>query len=213
MVGALVGLSVTAPADAWERGTVTTLAVNGTSGQPTSVEGRGAWWQYHVTSFGFNAVGEVSGNATLFVISPAGELVREVAIANSSSHMLGLRFSPVNGFLLALDFGAGQVLRVDPVSGTSSVFVPAIAGSGLNGLTFDKLGNAYITLVQRRHLEDRSQRCGSATLGSDDPLLSPGTGLTSPFGANGIEFNARSTRSSSGNGGAVHHRPTGGYRG
>ena len=59
--------------------------------------------------------------------------------------MLGLRFNPVNGFLLVIDFGAGKVLHVDPVSGASSVFATVTGNSGLNALTFDKAGNAYIS--------------------------------------------------------------------
>ena len=63
-----------------------------------------------------------SGNSVLFVIKPNGNLVRKVPIANSSPHTLGLAFNPVNGFLLVLDFGAGKVLHVDPVTGASSEF-------------------------------------------------------------------------------------------
>ncbi len=145
-LAAALGVLTAAPAGAWERGDVDVLAVlpDGTAGQPTSVEGLtvGPDGNIYVPSFGFNAGGAIAGNATLFVIRPDGQLVRKVAIANSSPHVLGLRFNPVNGFLLVLDFGAGQVLHVDPVTGASSVFVPPIAGSGLNALTFDKLGNA-----------------------------------------------------------------------
>jgi DNA-binding beta-propeller fold protein YncE len=90
--------------------------------------------------------GAHTGNAAVFVIRPNGKLVRQVAIANSSPHMLGLRFNPVNGFLLVLDFGAGTVLHVDPATGASSLFMtPTIAGAGLNALTFDKLGNVYVS--------------------------------------------------------------------
>ena len=53
-------------------------------------------------------------NALLFVISPDGNIVRKVTIANSSPHILGLAFNPRNGFLLVLDFGASRVLHVDP---------------------------------------------------------------------------------------------------
>jgi hypothetical protein len=43
------------------------------------------------------------------------------------------------------DFGAGKVLRVDPVTGASGVFIGPIANSGLNALTFDKAGNVYVS--------------------------------------------------------------------
>jgi sugar lactone lactonase YvrE len=196
-VGAAVWLLTTAPSGAWERGDVDVLAVlpDGTAGQPTSVEGLtvGPDGNIYVPSFGFNAAGAITGNATLFVIRPDGELVRKVAIANSSPHILGLRFNPINGFLLVLDFGAGQVLHVDPVSGASSVFVPPIAGSGLNALTFDRLGNAYIADSFNGVIWKTGPGGGMATAWSNSPLLSPGTGLTPPFGANGIEFNNAGT--------------------
>src|SRR4029077_6655562 len=108
--------------------------------------------------------------------------------ANSSPHMLGLRFNPVNGFLLVLDFGAGTVLHVDPMTGASSVFVPAIPNSGLNALTFDKLGNAYISDSFNGVIWKVGPNGGTPPIWSSDPLLGPGTGLTPPFGANGVEF-------------------------
>jgi SMP-30/Gluconolactonase/LRE-like region len=193
-LAAALGVSTAAPAGAWERSDVDVLAVlpDGTAGQPTSVEGLtvGPDGNIYVPSFGFNAGGAIAGNATLFVIRPDGQLVRKVAIANSSPHVLGLRFNPVNGFLLVLDFGAGQVLHVDPVTGASSVFmVPTKGGSGLNALTFDKLGNAYISDSFNGIVWKTGPIGGTPTIWSSDPLLSPGTGLTPPFGANGIEFN------------------------
>ena len=36
--------------------------------------------------------------------------------------LLGLDFHPKSGKLLVIDFGAGKVLTVDPVTGASSVF-------------------------------------------------------------------------------------------
>ncbi len=192
-IAATAAVLMAAPAVAWDRGDVDILTVlpNGTSGAATSVEGLtvGPDGNIYVPSFGFNANGPITGNATLFVISPRGKLVREVAIANSSPNALGLRFNPLNGFLLVLDFGAGQVLHVDPVTGASSVFMtPTIGGSGLNALTFDKLGNAYISDSFNGVIWKTGPNGGTPTIWSNSPLLSPGTGLTPPFGANGIEF-------------------------
>src|SRR4029077_8349884 len=140
-------LTATPPANAWDRGDADVLTVlpSATPGQPSSVEGLtvGPDGNIYVPTFGFNASGALTGNAVLYVVKPDGKLLRQVTIANSSPHMLGLRFNPVNGFLLVLDFCAGKVLHVDPVTGASSVFVPPIANSGLNALTFDKLVNAY----------------------------------------------------------------------
>jgi sugar lactone lactonase YvrE len=190
----LLGLiTATPPADAFDRGDVDVLAVlpDATPGHPSSVEGLtvGPDGNVYVATFGFNATGALTGNAVLYVIKPDGKLLRQVTIANSSPHMLGLRFNPVNGFLLVLDFGAGKVLHVDPVTGASSVFVPPIANSGLNALTFDKLGNAYISDSFNGVIWKTGPNGGTPTAWSNSPLLGPGSGLTPPFGANGVEFN------------------------
>ena len=190
----LLGLiTATPPAGAFDRGDVDVLAVlpDATPGHPSSVEGLtvGPDGNIYVPTFGFNATGALTGNAVLYVIKPDGKLLRQVTIANSSPHVLGLRFNPVNGFLLVLDFGAGKVLHVDPVTGASSVFVPPIANSGLNALTFDKLGNAYISDSFNGVIWKTGPNGGTPTVWSNSPLLGPGSGLTPPFGANGVEFN------------------------
>ena len=193
-VAVLLGvITATPPADAFDRGDVDVLAVlpDATPGHPSSVEGLtvGPDGNVYVATFGFNATGALTGNAVLYVIKPDGKLLRQVTIANSSPHVLGLRFNPVNGFLLVLDFGAGKVLHVDPVTGASSVFVPPIANSGLNALTFDKLGNAYISDSFNGVIWKTGPNGGTPTVWSNSPLLGPGSGLTPPFGANGVEFN------------------------
>jgi sugar lactone lactonase YvrE len=197
-MGLACALLTGVPAIAWERGNVDVLAVlpDVTPGQPSSVEGLtvGPDGNIYVPTFGFNTKGALTGNAVLFVIKPDGTLVRKVTIANSSPHMLGLRFNPVNGFLLVLDFGAGQVLHVDPATGASSVFMtPTIAGSGLNALTFDKLGNVYVSDSFNGIIWKTGPNGGTPTIWSNSPLLGPGTGLTPPFGANGVEFNNAGT--------------------
>jgi sugar lactone lactonase YvrE len=197
-IGVGFGLLMGAPAGAWDRGDVDVLAAlpDVAPGQPSSVEGLtvGPEGNIYVPSFGFNTTGALSGNAALFVIRPDGTLVRKVAIANSSPHMLGLRFNPVNGFLLVLDFGAGKVLHVDPATGASSVFMtPTIAGAGLNALTFDKLGNVYVSDSFNGIIWKTGPNGGTPTIWSNSPLLGPGTGLTPPFGANGVEFNNAGT--------------------
>jgi sugar lactone lactonase YvrE len=200
-VGLAFGLLTGAPALAWDRGDVDVLAVlpDVTPGQPSNVEGLtvGPDGNIYVPTFGFNTIGALTGNAALFVIRPDGTLVRKVTIANSSPHMLGLRFNPVNGFLLVLDFGAGKVLHVDPATGASSVFMtPATAGlnaPGLNALTFDKLGNVYVSDSFNGIIWKTGPNGGTPTIWSNSPLLGPGTGLTPPFGANGVEFNNAGT--------------------
>ena len=196
-LGFAIGILTAAPAGAWHRGEVDNLAVlpDATPGQPSSVEGLtvGPDGNIYVPTFGFNAKGALSGNAVLYVIAPDGQLVRQVTIANSSPHMLGLAFNPVTSDLLVLDFGAGKVLRVDPTSGASSVFMGPVAGSGLNALTFDKGGNVYVSDSFNGVIWRTGPAGGAATAWSKDPLLAPGTGLTPPFGANGIEFNNAGT--------------------
>jgi len=193
-----LGVLTAAPAGAFDRGEVDVLAVlpDVTPGVPSSVEGLtvGPDGNIYTPTFGFNTKGALTGNAALFVTAPNGKLVRQVTIANSSPHMLGLGFNPVNGFLLILDFGAGKVLHVDPVSGASSVFMtPTIAGAGLNALTFDKLGNVYVSDSFNGIIWKTGPNGGTPTIWSNSSLLGPGTGLTPPFGANGIEFNNAGT--------------------
>ena len=187
-----VGVLTAAPAGAWKRGDVDVLAVlpDVTHGVKSSVEGLtvGPDGNIYVPSFGFNTQGAISGPAVLFVISPDGNVIRKVTIANSSPHMLGLRFNPATGALWVLDFGAGNVLNVDPRNGNSSVVAGPIPGSGLNALTFDRAGNGYVSDSFNGTIWKIPTHGGSFAVWKSDPLLQPGTGLTPPFGANGVEF-------------------------
>jgi sugar lactone lactonase YvrE len=178
-----------APANAWKRGDVDVLAV--LPAATGSVEGLtvGPDGNIYVPTFGFNTHGEISGPATLFVISPNGNIVRKVTIAHSSPHVLGLRFNPATNVLWVLDFGAGNVLSVDPHTGASSVLSGPIAGSGLNALTFDTAGNGYVSDSFNGTIWKIGPHGGGATAWKTDPLLGNGGGaLTPPFGANGVEF-------------------------
>jgi sugar lactone lactonase YvrE len=191
-LGLMIGVLAAAPASAWTRGQVDVLAV--LPAATGSVEGLtvGPDGNIYVPTFGFNATGALAGNAVLFVISPTG-IVRQVTIANSSPHILGLAFNPVTKALWVLDFGAGKVLNVDPVTGNSSVLAGPIANSGLNALTFDKAGNGYVSDSFNGIIWKIRSRGGTPEAWSGDPLLGPGTGLTPPFGANGVEFNNEGT--------------------
>jgi sugar lactone lactonase YvrE len=196
-LGLFMAVLGAAPVGAWDRGDVDVLAVlpDVTPGVQSNVEGLtvGPDGNIYVATFGFNTKGALTGNAVLYVIKPNGKLVRKVTIANSSPHMLGLAFNPVNNFLLVLDFGAGKVLNVDPVTGASSVFMGPVANSGLNALTFDKAGNVYASDSFNGVIWKTGPSGGAATAWSGDPLLGPGAGLTPPFGANGVEFNNAGT--------------------
>ena len=187
-----IGALAAVPAHAWKRGEVDVLAVlpDVTPGVKSSVEGLtvGPDGNIYVPSFGFNTTGAIAGPAVLFVISPSGNIIRKVVIANSSPHILGLRFNPVNHHLIVLDFGAGKVLDVNPENGLNMTLAGPIAGSGLNALVFDRAGNAYVSDSFLGKIW-KVPMTGGATAWSSDPLLGPGTGLTPPFGANGVEFN------------------------
>jgi DNA-binding beta-propeller fold protein YncE len=193
----LIGMLSVAPASAWERGDVDVLAVlpDVTPGVPSSVEGLtvGPDGNIYVPSFGFNAKGAISGNAVLYVVKPNGDLLRKVTIKNSSPHPLGLAFNPVTGKLLLLDFGAGQVLTLDPLTGNTSPFMGPVANSGLNALTFDKFGNVYISDSFNGTIWKTGPHGGQFAAWVSDPLLAPGSGLTPPFGANGVAFNKAGT--------------------
>src|SRR5258708_11860355 len=105
----------------------------------------GADGNVYVTTFGFNASGPVGGPGQLFAFDPSGTLLRQVSIANSTSHLLGLAFHPKTGDLLVIDFGAATLLQVNPFTGASSVFMTVTGSAGLNALTFDATGNVYVS--------------------------------------------------------------------
>jgi sugar lactone lactonase YvrE len=190
-LGLTIGFLAATPASAWERGPVDVLAVlpDVTPGVQSSVEGLtvGPDGNIYVPTFGFNTQGALTGNAVLFVISPNGKVIRKATIQNSSPHMLGLAFSPSSGNLWVLDFGAGKILEVNPFNGYSTVKA-TIPNSGLNALTFDSSGNAYVSDSFGGFIW-KVTPAGTVTAWASGPLLSPGTGLTPPFGANGVEFN------------------------
>jgi sugar lactone lactonase YvrE len=195
-LGATIGILTATSVGAWERGPVDVLAVlpDVTQNVQSSVEGLtvGPDGNIYVPTFGFNTQGSLTGNAVLFVISPSGNILRKLTIQGSSPHMLGLAFNPVFGNLLVLDFGAGTVLDVNPFSGESTVKAGPIANSGLNALTFDQSGNAYVS-DSFNGVIWKVPHSGGATAWASGPLLGPGAGLTPPFGANGVEFNNEHT--------------------
>ncbi len=141
----------------------------------------------YVATFGFNQNGAVSGLGQLSVFNPEGHLLRQVGIAGSSPHLLGLAFHPITGALLVIDFGAGQVLKVDSFTGASSVFMTVTGSSGLNALTFDQAGNVYVSDSFQGIIWKTGPGGGAGTAWVSDPLLTT-TGIP-PFGANGVEFN------------------------
>jgi sugar lactone lactonase YvrE len=205
-LGLLLGV-LAAPAAAWDRGQVQTLTVLPSlkSGALSSVEGLtvGPDGNIYVPSFGFNTTGSTTGSADLFVIAPTGQVIRQVTLhgtPTASPHMLGLRFNPVNGHLLVLDFGSGlatgtaNVLDVDPRNGAFSLFgtVPTVTTTpGINALVFDRSGNVYVSDSFQGIIWTAPANNGGQPMKqwvNFPSLLGPGTGLTPPFGANGVEF-------------------------
>jgi sugar lactone lactonase YvrE len=134
----------------------------------------------------------------LFVFGRNGHLQRQLGIQQSSSLLssnllLGLDFHPYTGDLLVIDFGNKQVLKVNPFSGSATVFatIPGGAGAGPNDLTFDKEGNVYISDSFQGIIWRTNSSGGDLQAWVTDPLLR--TSGTPPFGANGIAFNKDGT--------------------
>ncbi len=145
----------------------------------------------YVATFGFNAAGPVTGLGQLYVFNREGKFLRNVSVQSSSPHLLGIAFHPQTGALLVVDFGGGQVLRVDPFTGASSVFMTVTGSSGLNGITFDSAGNVYISDSAQGIIWKTGANGGAGTAWVTDTLLTT-TGVP-PFGANGVEFNHAET--------------------
>src|SRR5215813_1581120 len=128
-------------ADAWVRTRATTFGVLPDGAiNPEGITADAAG-NIYATTFGVTA----TGPGHLVVFRPSGNLLRDVRVSPWSNLLLGLAFHPSTGELLILDFGAGNVLKVDPVTGAATIFfTPPATGTGLNALTFDDAGNVYV---------------------------------------------------------------------
>lgn len=188
----LVSLALPGAAAAWDRGRVETFATlpDGASG-PEGLE-VDAFGNVYAATFGFTAAGSATGEGQIFVFDRHGRFERQLSVAGSSPHLLGLRFQPHTGRLLVNDFGAGVVLAVNPRTGAATPFMtlPALphpGGSGLNDVTFDRAGNVYVSDSFQGIIWRTGPAGGVATAGVDSDLLR--TSGVPPFGANGIRFN------------------------
>jgi sugar lactone lactonase YvrE len=199
-----VGLAfaISTPAAAWERGSVETFALI-PSGFPM-VEGLTVGPDGNVYAATFNPTG--SPPSQLFTFDASGTLLKQVNITGSSQAMLGLAVIPgTTNALLVIDFGAHQVLVVDPTkendNASPCITLPkgSQADAGLNGITFDAAGNIYVSdsfqgIIWRFSPSESGKACGQASAWvGPDPLLLPSNKKppqgVPPFGANGIEFN------------------------
>ena len=176
-------------AAAWDRGAVekfATLPAGQANPEGLTVDKHG---NVYVTTFAVTAPAGTPGQ--LFVFDTSGNLKRQVSIAGSSSFLLGLAFHPQTNDLLVIDFGNKQVLRVNPNSGGSSVFMTVTGGAGLNALNFDSAGNVYVSDSFQGIIWRTGPRGGAGVAWVTDATLST-TGVP-PFGANGLQFNSDET--------------------
>lgn len=174
-------------AGAWNRLAATTFATLPSGA--ANPEGIAADRHGNVYVADFAVGGTPSGVGQVVVFDRSGRLARVLNIAGSSQMLLGLAFQPDTGDLLILDFGAQQVLKVNPVTGAASLFasIPGGASAGPNALTFDDDGNVYVSDSFQGVIWKIPPGGGSATSWAGGPLLTT-TGVP-PFGANGIAFN------------------------
>jgi DNA-binding beta-propeller fold protein YncE len=193
-VAALLALTLfTSSALAWDRGRATrfaTLPAGTAHPEGIAVDDAG---NVYVADFD---VDRAAGPGQLVVFDRSGEHARVVNVAGSSNLLLGLDFHRLGRKaveLLVIDFGAKNVLRVDPVTGASTIFttIPGGAAAGPNALTFDDLGNVYISDSFQGVIWQTAPTGGAATAWAQSPLLTT-TGVP-PFGANGLAFNRNRT--------------------
>lgn len=187
------------PAYAWDRSTATTFATlpqGSAHPEGMTIDSKG---NFYVTTWDYVHPGH-SGH--LIAFSPEGKLIRRVEIAGSSNRLCEIRFQPETGNLLINDFGGKQVLKVDPLTGASSVFisipgeklgpkVPRAAWSAPNGMTFDRNGNIYIADSFQGTVWETGPAGGAATPWvKSDLLISHGYPL---LGVNGLAFDRNET--------------------
>lgn len=186
---ALVLLLAMTSANAWIRSPATgfaTLPPGAVNPEGITADTAG---NLYVTTF--DPKGLTPGQVIVF--SSNGKLLRQLVVAGASPQLLGVAFHPSTGDLLVIDFGpvlvggTGRVLKVDPFSGASSVFMTATGSAGLNGLTFDAGGNVYVSDSFQGIIWKTGPAGGAGAAWVTSALLT--TGGVPPFGANGLAFN------------------------
>jgi sugar lactone lactonase YvrE len=186
---------LSASAFAWDRGAVqsfATLPAGAFNPEGLTVDPLNG----DVYASGFNPAGVPGGE--VYVFDATGRFRHTLKIPAASSALLGLAFHPDSHALLVIDFGAGNVLDVDPNTGASTVFMPATSGDGLNALTFDHAGNVYVSASFTGRIYRTGPGGGAPTIWATDPSPTPANPTPPqtlkadgfpPFGANGIQFN------------------------
>ena len=175
-------------ADAWNRSPAiqfATLPADAAHPEGITADPEG---NIYVTTFNPSA-----STGRLIVFTPSGQLARDLVVQNASPFLLDLAFHPSTGVLLVIDFGQGKVLRVNPFTGASTVFMSVAPppAAGLNALTFDASGNVYVSDSFGGFIWMTPAAGGTPTKFADSPLLRP-NGVP-PFGANGLAFNRAGT--------------------
>lgn len=187
------------PVYAWDRSTATTFAtLPPGSAHPEGIttDSKG---NFYVTTWDYDHPGQLGH---LIVFSPEGKFQHRVEIAGSSNRLCEIRFHPETGDLLVADYGGKQVLKVDPLTGASSVFIsipgekigpkaPRTAWATPNGMTFDKKGNIYVADSFQGTVWKTGPTGGAAMPWvKSDLLLSHGYPW---LGANGLTFDRAET--------------------
>jgi len=181
----VVALSPAAPA--WDRGEATTFArLPAGERNPEGIAVDRGTGDVYVADFDFRGTNDGKGHVHVF--NKEGKFLRTLSLTGvpGSTALLGLDFHPASHALLVIDFGAQQVLKVNPQTGASTLFTKVNAAAGLNALTFDKDGNVYISDSFQGIIWKTGPAGGAATQWARSVLLTT-TGKP-PFGANGIAF-------------------------
>jgi sugar lactone lactonase YvrE len=189
LAGLFIIFLISTSAGAWDRGQARRFATlpKGTAHpEGITVDANG---NVYVADF------DVDRNAPpghIVIFDRSGQRSRVVKVAGSTNLLLGLDFHRIGERhveLLVVDFGAKNVLRVDPATGASTIFatIPGGAAAGPNALAFDRFDNVYISDSFQGVIWQAGPTGGAVVSWAASPLLTT-TGVP-PFGANGLAFN------------------------
>jgi sugar lactone lactonase YvrE len=189
LVLACVVSTLQLPANGWDRSVVTefaTLPQGSAHPEGITVDSKG---NFYVVTWDTDRPGKLGH---LIVFAPDGTFQRRVEVAGSLNRLGDLSFQPGTGNLLVVDCGGKQVLKVDPMTGASSVFISVPGEKACpNGMTFDKKGNIYLTDSFQGTVWRTGPAGGTPTaLVKTDLLISHGV---PPIGANGLAFDRAQT--------------------